>query len=223
MKPADQINTSASALSELSGLLPALAAEVQSTWLETRRDGYPAASLSEGTGASNITHVFRNPDGTEVELTVPQHSDPVGELIVQRSEDSGGEPIYVSLRQAASWLREAEQLAEKARGVLISAVNPPDEPPAEEDPFLFCQVCIRVTRTDSQGRKSKVMNPTHTVEALAAGDPPKARCGACEAWAHEALTNPQMAKERPKSLIIKEADGRRLTTRDFDEAIGGAA
>lgn len=232
----DQLIQSAQVLVTVGNELPTLAAQCHHVYLATRSDGFPSSSMSEG-GASNVVHDFvetcpscqgkkvpcRQCGGTgqvSVRLTVPQHGDPVGELVCNPSSEN---PARAALRKASSLVREAERLAEKARAELLKAITPPADEPVEDDGLEWCSVCIRVTRKDSQGRMSKVMSPTLTVEAIWPGEPARARCSDCAGWAHMALREGLTQRERPRQLIELRADGRPVTTRDVERALGKSA
>lgn len=239
MKQADQISTSALVFAQLGAELPALARSCETAWRLTRADGYPTQSLAGSSGPSSITHEFMercndcngagfvpvpgrgdlgvDPCETcqgngmiQVELSVPQHSDPVGELVISPVEAN---PARAALLRAVSLLRQAEKLGEQARAVLWDAVNRPVEPPDEDDPDkdLWCSVCV----------KAKVMSPTYSIECIHPSEQVgRARCSDCAGWAHSALLDDRLPRERPRSLILLQASGGRLTTKAVEQATG---
>lgn len=205
----NQFEKSAATLTAIGTELPGLAEACRRVWVETRADGYPTSSLGGGSPTSIVD---------ENGVSMPPLNDPVGELATERPEANRAK---AALTQARTLIRSAEKQAEQARAILIAAVHPPTEVDVEtpSDPHEWCSVCVRVTRFDGQ-RKVKILNPTISIESVR-GEPPRARCSDCLGWAKMAASDPLYPRERPAALIIGRAEGRRLTTRDVEQAVVG--
>lgn len=243
---ADELEKAAAVLVSTGRELPGLFRDCRRAWSETRPDGYPTSSRNEGTGPTNVTHEFvekcprcdgagtvprlgeltcsfcKGAGTTSELLSVPMHSDPVGEAAVQPVEAN---PAASAYRQARALLRTAEKAAAQAHGLLTKATTLPPELPADEQPIdasLWCAVCIKVAKKDDGGKPSKVLNPLYSISTVHPGEQPKDRCEDCEAWAREARDDPTMPRERPASLILMRERGERIFDRDILAAVEAA-
>ena len=109
----------------------------------TERDGYPSQSMG---GAGNPTNEIDD-DGTPI----PQHSDPVGRMVVER--DEARDPAGNALAQLVQLVHTAWRTLEAAEGAGRKVELPRK---LEDQDDLWCENCLKragVKTTREEGRK----------------------------------------------------------------------
>ena len=119
------------------------------------RDGFPTSSMGGAPGGpTNIRHNFTtgedNPRDGSGEL-IPQHSDPVGRLVVERDEHR--DPVGNALAQLVQHVHTARRELEVAVGAGRTVVLP--KKPEDPDE-IWCENCLKragVKTPREEGRK----------------------------------------------------------------------
>lgn len=102
-----------------------------------RADGYPRDTSGARGAPANVVETFTEPDGTRVELPVPQHSDPTGDIVAQRLDHPTGDPIYTALNAVIQGINNARLLLEAADSSGAKA-KPPVDIDEHTNDGLYC-------------------------------------------------------------------------------------
>lgn len=212
--------------------LPLEYAKVLTLHSELGTDGFPTASMGGGSGPSSITHTFTEPDGSEVELSVAQHSDRVGELVTDQIDNPDHEPWTAALNQGGATLTRTSSTVkdllvdlESARGALLAVQKPR---PEKIDEGLGIGFCFNCGRYESDGLQ--ILNHTFRVGPEIDGSPTRPRCRHCYNWTRSALliragthpTEPQdeaWPLEQPGALVLIRDAGKRVYDPDVASAV----